>query len=177
MGSSSEITIETNGYRVKLDSERASAKFDMIGILSQTQVTSRELCSAIRPVRIIVELFLFTGGRLPYALVGGLFTPGEGENLDIRVHLSADVVCDLENPIKRAGLAREFAEPLMVGLLEELPVDDLPAGELVVDRGVYDELESSAMSFRMAGRLLRSTTAALLHNRDIESAVRYAIAR
>ncbi|WP_347606429.1 hypothetical protein [Acrocarpospora sp. B8E8] len=162
------MTIENRRYRVVIERDRPSARFDGIDFLTSTQ--PRESRDSIAPIRALVELKRFFG-TVPYALVGGEFTPDQGGSLVIDLHVSADVEADLQAPATRAGLPMEFARPLLSGLLEQPSGFDVPAGSLRVDRGVYSELSSSPRSFQTTGRLFRAVLGAMAHGADVESAV------
>lgn len=97
----------------------------------------------------------------PYAALGGTFTPGS-DALIIRVGSTGDWEPDgrapsggLRHPgALLAGLPHELALGALAGMLNAGTSVDLVPGELTVDLAAYDPIESSIMSFKVAGGLL-----------------------
>jgi hypothetical protein len=130
---------------------------------------------------VVVEVFNTGSGVLPRALMGGTFTAG-GSGVRIRVASTGDVPyglpatypSSLSSPLV-AGLSTEFATLVLDGLVEGLHLNVLPAGDLVITVGAYDELNSSRLAFRRASELflavLRPAVRVMPQSDTIESII------
>jgi hypothetical protein len=141
-------------------------------------VQTKSSRDALRPVRAVVEIVRHAGGLMPRALLGGAFTPSEGEaDLLIEVQTSGEDSTGTPSCRSRLwtplipGLPDEFAQPVVDGFIRR----PLPAGRIVVDRAAFDPVESSPLAFELAAELLAIVLHAMLTGREVEQSARAAI--
>ncbi|HSR87249.1 MAG TPA: hypothetical protein VLM11_23965 [Streptosporangiaceae bacterium] len=126
--------------------------------------------------RAVVEVRTTAGGARQRALVGGeLCLDGSDARL-IRVGQSSEVrrgaarTCPSRlRGLLIPGLPPEYAQPVLDGLVR-VPAEWDAGGLLVVDRGAYDEVDSSAFAFELAGGLLALALLARLAGTDLDIA-------
>lgn len=132
--------------------------------------------SELRPARASVEILRQGGGLMPRALVGGSYTPGNGELL-IEVQSSgehADGNASCVSQLSRSlvpGLPDEFSQSVIDGLVRR----PLPSGRILVDRAAFDPVESSPLAFELAAELLASVLYAVSAELDVEQTAREAL--
>ncbi|QKV78283.1 hypothetical protein [Amycolatopsis sp. Hca4] len=142
--------------------------------------SSRPAMGAVaNPVRMHVEVLRRFGGLAPRALVGGQFTPGQGDQTQFAVAVATFGLFDAdEEPTCTSEL---WKEPFTVGLpiefaravssaLSEGP--GLPSGTLAIDRAGFDLVNSSEMIFGQATAVLMTAMAAQLSGQDADAAAR-----
>ena len=106
--------------------------------------------------RAIVELRRFHGGLAPHALLGARFEPGDGD-LVLRVgEGTAETTrrtCRVQLGRRKLfpGLPPDLAESVFAGLSRTAA---LGPGEIFVDRGGYDPVETSPLIVEVASELL-----------------------
>ncbi|MET8625262.1 hypothetical protein ABZW30_16170 [Kitasatospora sp. NPDC004669] len=119
-------------------------------------VPARPITTGVRS-RAVLELHRNHGRTRSAALLGGEFTPGEGDRLDWRVRYFETVRPAprrglLHGPLL-PGLPEGLDDAVSTGLRADLYSDALPAGRLVIDRAGYDQ-DSSPLLFEAAAELL-----------------------
>jgi hypothetical protein len=169
------ITIDLQGHGVvAFDVDEPLAQYPRHDCLTASLPAPRAVGSL--DVRALIEVQRRHGGLAPRALLGGCFIAASGESLVVEVpftadHDSAASPCPSrlwKRPF-RAGLPAEFAQAVLESLTGAV---SLPAGILRIDRAGFDEVESSAVVFRMAAHALYVAIAATLSSRDVESELR-----
>ncbi|GAA3084405.1 hypothetical protein GCM10020000_83430 [Streptomyces olivoverticillatus] len=149
------FVVRTTGREAAIDDDRR--EFSLLG---KRQVgglaLARQATAGVRS-RAVLELHQNHGGCRFTALVGGEFTPEEGDRLAWRVRFWETV-----RPTPQPGLLPGTLLPGLPegldhaaarGLHANLNSGALPAGRLVIDRAGYDQ-ESSPLLFAMATELL-----------------------
>lgn len=130
--------------------------------------------SRLGSARAVVEVRRKAGGVLPRALVGGEIRLTGSETRLLKVGQSAQMTLGAAKTcpslLGRAlvpGLPPEFAQATLDGLMR-VPTTWDSGGLLVVDRGGYDEVESSPVAFELAGGLLILALLAQLRGTEID---------
>ncbi|HEU5158122.1 MAG TPA: hypothetical protein VFU43_14085 [Streptosporangiaceae bacterium] len=126
--------------------------------------------------RVVVEVFRATSGITPRALVGGELALAGRDSLKVRVAQSSSAMtlgAEKTCPSKFAGslvpgLPSEFAQATLDGLVR-VPANWPSGGLLVVDRGAYDEVESSSLAFEIASGLLVLSLLAELNGTKLDA--------
>jgi hypothetical protein len=110
--------------------------------------------------RAVVEVRGRSGGVVPRAVVGGEMQPSDLGIQMFRVGQSAGMTLGAARTyLSRIGgalvpgLPPEFAQAVLDGLVR-VPVQWDSGGVLVVDRGAYDEVDSSPVAFELAAGIL-----------------------
>lgn len=131
------------------------------------------------PIRVHVEVLRRHGGLAPRALLGGQFTPGQGDETRIAVAVADFGLFDTdEKPTCPSAL---WTQPFTIGLPSEFASavvgalgagTELPAGTLTIDRAGFDLVNSSEMIFRQTAAVLQAALAARLAGQDASAAAR-----
>jgi hypothetical protein len=136
------MIISTNTRQASFIQDEPTASFSASSVVRQ-RVARPPGRAAMRPARATVEILILGGGMMPRALLGGAFTPSDGDELLIEVLTSGlemrgerTVVSRLHSSLV-CGLPDEFAQFTIDGLAE----GGLPAGRIVVDRAGFDPVE------------------------------------
>lgn len=160
-----------SGRLVAIREDEPTAMYSPVGMVhSQIQGSAQQA----RETRVVVELRQNFGGIVSRALLGAKFTPIPSDSMTIFEipfgdDLSNDSVTDCRSELGSflaAGLPRDFADAVHVGLVDVGALTKFPSGLLRVDRAGFDEVGSSEMSFQRAGILLRRVMSALLDDDD-----------
>ncbi len=170
------VDIRRHGAAALLEDDEAAA-FDVVEWRRSSRPASRSSATSSE-VRLIVEVLRRFGGLAPRALVGGRFTPKPGRRtvLEIGVGHEFEVGSVVDTYPSRLwsrgfalGLPPDFVEGVSRGIDG---ASDLPAGVLTIDRGGFDEVNSSEVIFEQAASLLVACLAARLAGQDPEAAAR-----
>ncbi|MEV5719235.1 hypothetical protein AB0L41_35575 [Amycolatopsis mediterranei] len=126
-----------------------------------------------------VEVLRRFGGLAPRTLVGGQFTPGQGDQTQFAVAVATFGLFDADDEPTcpsaswkepfTAGLPSEFARAV-ASALDEGP--GLPAGTLTIDRAGFDLANSPEMIFGQAAVVLKAAMAAEPSGQDADTAAR-----
>lgn len=163
------IDIQEGIWALAVRAEHEAAAFIPTGSLSDSELVDPS--SSMAPgARAVVELRAVAGGLRPRGLLGGEFAPRPGTEIMFRLGhsgalgLGAPATCPsvIGGQALVAGLPVEFAQAALDGLVRVQCAAALPAGVLSIDRGGYDEVESSQMVFERASGLLRCVLTALV---------------
>ncbi|MBO3094996.1 hypothetical protein [Cellulomonas dongxiuzhuiae] len=170
------MIISVGSRRAAVVGDESTAAFATEGVVRET-TSSHAASTSDAPARCVVEILRRGGGLMPRALVGGAFTPHEGEDLVIEVRTSGTepagaptCASTLWSPLV-PGLPEEFVRPSVAGVLK----GGLPAGRFTLDRAAFDPVESSPMAFELAGELLAVVLGAMSGGRDVEESARSTI--
>ncbi|WP_432137389.1 MULTISPECIES: hypothetical protein [unclassified Streptomyces] len=174
------VILTEGGSRVAIRTDEESAAYVGVDIVCGERAAAPESGHAARAV---VELSRALGGVTMRALLGAEFSPDPRGAVTVfeipfgeSAGLGAVTGCGSElGPPLVAGLPSDFAAAALDGLAGDTGVAALPAGLLRVGRAGFDEVGSSEMAFKLAGRLLRCVVDALLRGRDPYNAVRAAV--
>jgi hypothetical protein len=169
------IDVERRG-RVVLLSDVVHASLSREGALYSDLVSGLEL-SQVQSVRVVIEIQRRFGGLAPRAFIGGSFTVSNTDKavLEIR-HLPemsspGSFAGHLWSKQFLAGIPLEFCDGIRQGIEREVN-GEIPGGLLVIDRGGFDEIESSAVIFQQAASVLGRVLATLMREGDAEAQVR-----
>jgi hypothetical protein len=155
------LIVEQGPWRAAISSDEPSARYEVRRWVTASVVASAK-CTDIAPARAVIELRRRSGGIVPHALVGGELLLGDGGSLRFEVGESnrlavGDALTCASSLARRSlvpGLPPEFALAALDGLVKAATAEDPPAGTIRVDRGGYDEVDSSQISFEYAASLL-----------------------
>lgn len=130
--------------------------------------------------RLVVELSRPFGGMTMRALLGAEFSPNARGAVTVfevpfgapmGFGATAECSSELGRPLV-AGLPHDFVGAVLDGLAGDAEAAMLPSGLLRVDRAGFDEMGSSELAFKLAGRLLHSVLDAVLRGADPVTAAR-----
>ena len=170
------IDIPRHGAAALLDDDEAAA-YDVVEWRRSSRPASRSSATSSE-VRMMVEVLRRFGGLAPRALVGGRFTPNPGGQTVLEIGIGHEfevgtVVATYPSRLWSRGFALGLPPDFVEGVSKGIDgASDLPAGVLTIDRGGFDEVNSSEVIFEQAASVLVACLAARLAGRDAEAAAR-----
>jgi hypothetical protein len=164
--------LEVQSCRIALEDDRQDASYPvhewtwLRGPISPTG-------SSAKSARAVVEVRRGGGGILPSALLGGEISAISDGSYVLRVAQSTDMTLGAPRTcVSRfwgslaPGLPEEFALPALEGA-GRVPKEPGVGVMVSIDRGAYDEVNSSPLAFRVAGKILAIALLANLRSVDI----------
>ena len=152
------LTLSSNRkVRVWLN-EMPDAGYSVDSVLERNFEAESGMISSVRCGAI--EMYMHTGPRGLYGLLGAKFTPHDSRELLVQVALSSNDGTSIDWSLAsgldsvQSGLLPRYADGILAGIMETEEIHALGAGVLRFDYAAHGQIGSTSIVFQQLGRAL-----------------------